>query len=33
VNWEHTDFDESVTFGRFNRNHEDALLTRFQIAY
>jgi hypothetical protein len=33
VNWERTEFDEEVSFGRFDRDHEDVLLTRFQIAY
>lgn len=33
VNWERTEFDEEVTFGKFARDHEDVLLTRFQIAY
>jgi phosphate-selective porin OprO/OprP len=33
VNWERTEFDEEVSFGRFDRDHEDVLLTRFQIAH
>jgi hypothetical protein len=33
VNWERTEFDEEVAFGDFDRDHEDVLLTRFQISY
>ena len=32
-NWEHTDFDNDITFSGKGRGGEDVLLTRFQIAY
>jgi phosphate-selective porin OprO/OprP len=33
LNYERTDFDDEVDFGGHLRNHEDVLITRFQIAY
>ena len=37
LNWEHTEFDNNITysghFGNHTRNHEDVFLSRFQIAY
>jgi phosphate-selective porin OprO/OprP len=33
VNYERTDFDTDVKFGKQLRDHEDVLLTRFQISY
>jgi phosphate-selective porin OprO/OprP len=33
ANWERTEFDNSVKFGSKERNHEDVVITRFQISY
>ena len=32
-NYERTNFSHNVTFGTTKRDHEDVLLTRFQIVY
>ncbi len=33
TNWEHTSFAQTLAFGDDLRDHEDVVLTRFQIAY
>jgi len=33
ANWEHTWFDRSIKFGSTTRDHEDAILGRFQLAF
>ena len=33
LDWEHTEFDDEVQFGRYARDHEDAFISRFQISY
>ena len=33
ADWYHTDFDTPVTFGDKTRDHENVILTQFQIAY
>ncbi|MCW5890745.1 MAG: hypothetical protein KIT14_09345 [bacterium] len=33
ANWERTEFNEEVTFGKDDRNHEDVFLMRFQVSY
>jgi phosphate-selective porin OprO/OprP len=32
-NWERTDFDRSIKFGSDTLDHEDVLLTQFQLAF